>query len=74
MEILKKLNLQLFAGEEINRTTDNVAGNDFSPTMKEYYDTELLVTGTTTGKALSERYEEEKENIKKAPKKKNASY
>lgn len=46
------------------------AGEDL---LKLNYDTELLVTGTTTGKALSERYEEEKENIKKAPKKKTSS-
>ena len=41
--------------------------------LKLNYDTELLITGATTGKALSERYEEEKEKIKKAPKKKTSS-
>lgn len=43
MEFLK-MNLQLFAvaASDINRTSDNTSGNDFSPTMKEYYDTELL--------------------------------
>lgn len=46
------------------------AGEDL---LKLNYDTELLVTGTTTGRALSERYEEEKEKTKKAPKKKTSS-
>lgn len=42
MELFRHMNLQLFAGEDINRTTDNTKGNDFSSTMKEYYNTELL--------------------------------
>lgn len=35
-------NLQLFAEMNVNVTTANAAGNDLSPTMKEYYNTELL--------------------------------
>lgn len=35
-------NLQLFAELNTNVTTANTPGNDLSPTMKEYYDTELL--------------------------------
>lgn len=46
------------------------AGEDL---LKLNYDTELLVTGKTTGKALSERYREEKEKKQKAPKKKTSS-
>ena len=45
------------------------AGEDI---LKLNYDTELLITGTTSGKALSERYKEEKEKTKKTPKKKTA--
>lgn len=36
------LNLQLFAEPNTNVTTANTPGNDLSPTMKEFYDTELL--------------------------------
>ena len=45
------------------------AGEDL---LKLNYDAELLVTGTTTGKALSEKYKEEKEKTKKSPAKKPA--
>lgn len=40
----RKFNLQLFAdpNPKTNVTTANTAGNDLSPTMKEFYDTELL--------------------------------
>ena len=40
----RKFNLQLFAdpNPNTNVTTANTAGNDLSPTMKEFYDTELL--------------------------------
>ena len=40
----RKFNLQLFAdpNPNTNTTTANTAGNDLSPTMKEFYDTELL--------------------------------
>ncbi len=34
--------LQLFAEPNTNVTTANTPGNDLSPTMKEFYDTELL--------------------------------
>ena len=40
--------------------------------LKLNYDAELLVTGTTTGKALSEKYKEEKEKTKKLSAKKPA--
>ncbi|MCR4841650.1 MAG: N4-gp56 family major capsid protein [Eubacterium sp.] len=36
------LYLQLFANANTNVTTDSSTGNDLSPTMKEYYNTELL--------------------------------
>ena len=34
--------LQIFAEPNTNVTTANTPGNDLSPTMKEFYDTELL--------------------------------
>ena len=37
-----RLNLQLFAEPNTNVTTANIPGNDLSPTMKEFYNTELL--------------------------------
>lgn len=50
---MKKFNLRLFDWtvrtdpgtlevNPVNRTTDNTPGNDFSPTMKTFYDTSLL--------------------------------
>lgn len=42
MFLKKVLNLQLFAEPNTNVTTANTPGNDLSPTMKEFYDTELL--------------------------------
>ena len=50
---MKKFNLQLFDWtphvdpgtlevNPVNRTSDNTTGNDFSPTMKTFYDTSLL--------------------------------
>lgn len=42
VDLIKTFHLQLFAEDDVNRTTDNVPGNDLSPTMKEFYDTELL--------------------------------
>lgn len=40
----RKFNIQLFAdpNPNTNVTTANTAGNDLSPTMKEFYDTDLL--------------------------------
>lgn len=38
----KHFNLQLFADLNPNTTKDNVIGNDLSPTMKTYYNTQLL--------------------------------
>lgn len=42
MFLKRVLNLQLFAEPNTNVTTANTPGNDLSPTMKEFYDTELL--------------------------------
>lgn len=42
MFLKRVLNLQLFAEPNTNVTTANIPGNDLSPTMKEFYDTELL--------------------------------
>ena len=42
MEFRRLLDLQLFAEPNTNVTTAAVPGNDLSPTMKEFYNTELL--------------------------------
>ena len=38
----RKLGLQMFADAVINTTGSNVSGNDLSPEMKEYYNTQIL--------------------------------
>ena len=56
---MKKFNLRLFDWtvrtdpgtlevNPVNRTTDNTTGNDFSPTMKTFYDTSLLENARET--------------------------
>lgn len=41
-EVLRRINLQLFANPNTQTTTTSASGNDLSPEMKTYYDSELI--------------------------------